>query len=1451
MSSSSSSSCGCGAGRRSSGRGWYSRTSTSRRNLMRDVLQATESRRQNRLPESRRSSFQWLSSASVSGGSVTLSTATRREGRDQMLSSDAADDVRARAQSGVFFLRSQEFRCPTLAMVVLHECDEDRGVERLQSAGPGRAGPGRAGVERGGPTAHALGLAHGAAHKRLSNFHVKRNEHGDLRLHTDSDITSSVGPVAAAMQLPLCLLAALCAPGLPGRSLAALLPPDTAPPPGTDCAFAFLSASMASTSGAIVLVGDGDLAATRLRELAPDTPKVLAYPNDSRADAELAQTRNFYVVVSRTARAMLAHLEAFPDVRLQRVFLWTWARSPRDVLSLSSSLSSLWLCPLSAHLAVSSPDGTTTLFYANMQPCRIIKRAWREVNFTEVDRCSPGRRAWRPETIPRMCDRWSPPPGESKLRMFFKRELKWNLLPALYKNRMWGAIMARVRTSLKAHVDLLLEEDTDASAPLAAVYDCSMAGFVVFRPFVAVLGPAHVRFGCASKGSVVVLVPSGLGPRPSLLRAVTAEFTVGMWCATAVALVSMALALAAAWWCSGRPALDALAAAPLQALAPLLAQPPSGPAHRPLSTVWLLMSVVLAAAYQGLLLRELSTPPGEIGDLEQLEQSGLQVVAALELHPIMEMILPNASARVRYIKDDDFLLAAKNVTEGRHTALVWYVDEKFLQLYSQTFSSMWGKFHEFQAPLRILLAYCYTTTGSPIKGPLENVVARHREAGLPLPWTGFNFARGPLPSPSPQPGQLTRALSLTQLQPAFAVLAVAHCLAAIVFVLEILCKIDLTPGLGLSLGPGFLVVPRASGEPVCDAMVAMQLLLGLLVLACAPGQTPAAVPVPDTAPPPGTDCVFAFLSSAMSRSNATLVLVGDVALVAPYLKNLAPHTPKILDTPSDVDAKAVIPPGSSIVIVVVQRSGEKLVQFFGLGGTTHLWFRETFLWTWARLPQDVLSASPADTMSFCINKISLLISSPDAGGSTSLLQSSVVVPDCSFPLRDRGFQEVDRCSPGPSPQPRWSERFLPNLCTTWTPRPGDGRVLKPPLRIIAAEAPPEINATGMGALYRQYIGNLTAATRLSPVELDWLSTATFSTRRWSDAKGQVENCHLDAYLASLKFSVVSSAELQFEGVQLYRVAVLVPSGLGPRPSLLRAVTAEFTAGMWCATALALVSMALALAAAWWCSGRPALDALAAAPLQALAPLLAQPLPGPGPAHRPLTTVWLLMSVVVAAAYQGLLLRELSTPPGEIGDLEQLEQSGLDVLVTNDLYHVIDDLLPRLSARARFININKIFSAANNVSADRHSALVFVLDDFVELGLEPLLSQRPRKVHMFKLSLERMKSAAVFSTGSPVQKPMASVMSRVQSGRLLSFWHLKPKRRAGGAEADARRLTEPLSLRQLQPAFLVLCAGSSLAAVAFGVEVLCGRLWSSIIVFDLDKIGEQGFDSGLCSSRRVL
>ncbi|KAE8748199.1 Ionotropic receptor 223, partial [Frankliniella occidentalis] len=549
---------------------------------------------------------------------------------------------------------------------------------------------------------------------------------------------------------------------------------------------ALVDSLLPPTNGSIAVFGGLRDVGDHVSELAPGRPRFLEtnvtrlLSARSHARFELDKTILVGLVVFRTGEELVEYATAHQLPPSMRLVLWTWAPSPRTVLALAPD-KPLWVCHAHVTLAVSMPNGTTTLHSAVTDGCQV---KWQLLGMSPLDSCSTGASGWRrPNGHPTSdCSAWGPRPHNSPPVVYLERPDPPNEQYREFVGSLVSAMHPPVRTEwVSARVSYRVRSD------LAA---CNLSGLVSYGSSTPIFLP-HLRPEWRILTNVVVVVPVGRGPSFSLLKAVTAEFSAELWIASAAALLAMTLALAAASACLGRPRLPAaLAVALLQTLAPLLGQPPQGrPAHRPLSAVWLLMSVVLAAAYQGLLLRELTAPPTEINSLEQLEQSGLEVLLSESLHPHQHVVVPTLHSGARFFPYNSTVAVLRRIADDQNSSLVGHFDQPLGNALVQLTREQRGRLHMFQLPGRHLRAYAWGSTKSPlVLKALHSVYLRSKQANLLAHYLHMKAVFLDQQNLGRDHSHIVRPLSLGQLQPAFVLLFVGSCvLSTIVFGLEVLC----------------------------------------------------------------------------------------------------------------------------------------------------------------------------------------------------------------------------------------------------------------------------------------------------------------------------------------------------------------------------------------------------------------------------------------------------------------------------------------------------------------------------------------------------------------------------------------------------------------------------------------------------------------------------------------
>ncbi|KAK3917342.1 Triosephosphate isomerase [Frankliniella fusca] len=593
--------------------------------------------------------------------------------------------------------------------------------------------------------------------------------------------------------------------------------------------------------------------------------------------------------------------------------------------------------------------------------------------------------------------------------------------------------------------------------------------------------------------------------------------------------------------------------------------------------------------------------------------------------------------------------------------------------------------------------------------------------------------------------------------------------------------------------------------------VVVLVLLGLLGAGAR-----TALPLPQPADPftLTASCVASFMTSLLPRDGSCLVAYGPRNVIGPVVRHYGPHSQVLQLAPRrQVDRLHLEVSNTTSVTLLAADSDSREGPrgHFSLANMSHEVMNNGAVVVWtsvSTLSLERHGSGSGRPLPLCGLRFYLIVTLAD--GTSLLYTPSCTKRNVFLSWSSAEFSVLDRCAPGRG----WQTRLQP-VCSWW--RPG----LKPPYSVFSFRHEYDPRFV-LGDIQKRYVESLAAAMSS---RLTWIHDNV------SSLVLHMDNCSLGAILMPLSSSL--STERNHYGHGGYRMtalAAVVPAGLGsPRPRLLQAVTAEFSVTLWIATALAQVSMTAATAVAWVCAGRPPLAALAATGLQTLAPLLGQPPPG-APAHRQLAAVWLLMSVVIAAAYQGLLLRELSSAAtSDIDSLEQLNRTGMDVYVPDTYFGGVYDLVwsicPGLQKRLKAFKRNTFADILEQVTAERNTAALFHLGGPEHFMMEQLSRGSPKLLHLFPVpNFTVVLAEARFTKGSPVGAEAELILNRAQEGGLTSHYydvmklHIFRYLRQSRNESSTG-LARPLTLEQMQPAFLVLAVGYGLSGLVLVGELL--------------------------------
>ncbi|KAE8737464.1 Ionotropic receptor 143, partial [Frankliniella occidentalis] len=528
-------------------------------------------------------------------------------------------------------------------------------------------------------------------------------------------------------------VALLCA-GPPG-ALSAVPVVDVSPAPEAASAVALLAAFLGPHKAGVMVVSRVRWTDDFLRDLPRETPRVvltsMSYLTDmDRLLVRLRLSHNILMVVGNEPDELTAMLSrALP--RIQRILFWASARRPvAEVLRNTTfvhHISRITNCGHQNGLVISTVDGTAVSY---VNKCTATRA------FLEVDRWSPAEHRWLrgAAVFTQFCDQWQPPPSPADPFTLISVSRQQN--SHLFNVGDFMEQHAKKPRKIK-RVNFLLPNQTKAE--FSSMWDLMLSqrsqcrlDALLYQYMMLTMSDKELNFNYFSENiDVVVLVPAGLGPVVNPMDAVLVEFSPTVWLGTALASLFTAAALA----CTLRRDRGA---ALLLALAPLLGQapgtpPPAGRALRPLLGVWLLVCVVLVAAYQGLLLGKLSTaqPRGEINSLQDLEASGLPVYAKWDAFQRVNDILPDVTRKRMHVihKANDRKLIYEHVVRDRKSAIVMFLTPTVKRLV-KTWLVPTKMLHYFPVDHLNVVVMGMWTRGSPLGPVVTKVTRRAEQAGL-------------------------------------------------------------------------------------------------------------------------------------------------------------------------------------------------------------------------------------------------------------------------------------------------------------------------------------------------------------------------------------------------------------------------------------------------------------------------------------------------------------------------------------------------------------------------------------------------------------------------------------------------------------------------------------------------------------------------------------------------
>ncbi|KAE8743022.1 Ionotropic receptor 147 [Frankliniella occidentalis] len=596
----------------------------------------------------------------------------------------------------------------------------------------------------------------------------------------------------------------------------------------------------------------------------------------------------------------------------------------------------------------------------------------------------------------------------------------------------------------------------------------------------------------------------------------------------------------------------------------------------------------------------------------------------------------------------------------------------------------------------------------------------------------------------------------------------------------------------------------------------MDVVLALTLLcAGAPGAL-SALPVVDMSAPPEASSASALMSAFVGPHKACVVVLGRARWTNAFLHGVPQETPRVVLTEQSLyeesDSLALQVRVRHHVLVVVADGPEALTLSTVTMTQSLARFHRALFWT--TVATSVLEVVANKTFLGCVTQwrscnAQTVLALTAADGTTALY---ALVPDgCPAPAEGEvpSATELDRWAPE---ERRWLSGASPfsKFCDSWLPP--------------APDEPFTLYVLGWGGAREHFDRLSDDLKRYNSLDMRITKTiVSLYDDRLQEVVARMKQCRLDGFVVRLNLQPLSSDEMTcFFDATPDPIVVIVPAGLGPAVNPLDAVLVEFSPAVWLGTALAALSTAAALA----CTLR---RDRGAALLLALTPLLAQAPERPPPASRalrPLLGVWLLVCVVLVAAYQGLLLGNLSTARAysEIDSLRDLEDSGLPVHVSWPFVGLLpENVRRRIVARRSMENPTDFI--ANRVVSARDCAIIVGLDE--ELAREIRVWLTPKKLlHFFTLGDLHVRINGVWSRGSALGKTIALAFRRYHemalSQRYSALADFK-ERLSREKSMSALSPAQPLTLRQMYPAFLCIIGGHILSVVVFVVELLVSRL----------------------------
>ncbi|KAE8746784.1 Ionotropic receptor 197 [Frankliniella occidentalis] len=559
---------------------------------------------------------------------------------------------------------------------------------------------------------------------------------------------------------------------------------DSAAAPAARSAAALLTPFMAPQKATLVVTGGTRWTGAFLRELSADIPRVLdsnafamstrhRHRTDPRLDLVLQATHRAHLFHTEDLETLLSAVRTRDPTRLVRTIFWADVASPRGEVLRQVSQTRPWLGDMQYALALTAPDGSTALY--NLTCTTEITCSRGEMVITETDSWSPVAQRWRR--------------GGRVFHEFCGPAWRQTKVPTVFMIGRKSLITTSVLELTKSVIhlagqgaDAAVVYFTDTHSMSTALTECALGAALTDLPLL-VIGRSDETTKIVEMGRlhVGVIVPAGLGPSVRFLETVTVEFSAMLWCATGLATLCTVVFFRCA-------RTRDVGGAVLQALAPLLGQPPPPPAPpRPMLAAWLLACVVLTAAYQGLLLGRLSSavPRRDLGSLREVKDSGLRLLVLGQLS-VSIALSDSPTNRTQFVTSEQVEATIDVIATARNCALVTYLDHYAIQALRRHNLPL-KKLHLIPLRHSAVKVIGVSTRGSPLERPMVTALARIEAAGLRAHWRRAEHARenaryarklALLQGPRP--------LTLFQLGEAFVVLWVGHAVGFAAFALEAL-----------------------------------------------------------------------------------------------------------------------------------------------------------------------------------------------------------------------------------------------------------------------------------------------------------------------------------------------------------------------------------------------------------------------------------------------------------------------------------------------------------------------------------------------------------------------------------------------------------------------------------------------------------------------------------------